>query len=36
MFSIGVDIGGSKIAAGVVDSEMKLIAKKALPFPHTG
>ena len=36
MFSIGVDIGGSKIAAGVVDSEMKLIAKKSLPFPHTG
>ena len=36
MFSIGVDIGGSKIAAGVVDSEMNLIAKKALPFPHTG
>ncbi len=36
MFSIGVDIGGSKIAAGIVDSEMKLVAKKSLPFPHTG
>ena len=36
MFSIGVDIGGSKIAAGLVNEEMKLIAKKSLPFPHTG
>ncbi|MEA5047916.1 MAG: ROK family protein [Eubacteriales bacterium] len=36
MFSIGVDIGGSKIAAGVVSEEMKLVSKKALPFPHTG
>ena len=36
MFSIGVDIGGSKIAAGVVSEELKLISKKSLPFPHTG
>lgn len=36
MFSIGVDIGGSKIAAGVVSEKMKLVSKKALPFPHTG
>ena len=36
MFSIGVDIGGSKIAAGVVGEDYKLISKKSLPFPHTG
>ncbi len=36
MYSIGVDIGGSKIAAGVVSEDFKLISKKALPFPHTG
>ena len=36
MYSIGVDIGGSKIAAGVVSEELHLISKKALPFPHTG
>ena len=36
MFSIGVDIGGSKIAAGIVNEEMKLVSKKAQPFPHTG
>lgn len=36
MVSIGVDIGGSKIAAGVVGEDYKLISKKSLPFPHTG
>lgn len=36
MYSIGVDIGGSKIAAGVVGEDMKLVSKKSLPFPHTG
>ncbi|MDD4311214.1 MAG: ROK family protein, partial [Eubacteriales bacterium] len=36
MFSIGVDIGGSKIAAGVVSEDFKLISKKSSPFPHTG
>ena len=36
MYSIGVDIGGSKIAAGVVSEDLKLISKKSLPFPHTG
>ena len=36
MYSIGVDIGGSKIAAGVVSEELKLISKKSLPFPHIG
>ena len=36
MYSIGVDIGGSKIAAGVVGEDFKLISKKSLPFPHTG
>jgi glucokinase len=35
-FSIGVDIGGSKIAAGIVDGNTKLICKKSLPFPHSG
>lgn len=36
MYSIGVDIGGSKIAAGIVGADYKLISKKSLPFPHTG
>lgn len=36
MYSIGVDIGGSKIAVGIVGETMKLMSKKALPFPHTG
>ena len=36
MYSIGVDIGGSKIAAGLVGEDYKLICKKSLPFPHTG
>ena len=36
MYSIGVDIGGSKIAVGIVSEEMKLVFKKSLPFPHTG
>ncbi len=36
MYSIGIDIGGSKIAAGVVTEDMSLISKKSSPFPHTG
>lgn len=36
MFSIGIDIGGSKIAAGVVSEDFRLLSKKSLPFPHTG
>lgn len=36
MYSIGLDIGGSKIAAGIVSGDMKLLSKKSLPFPHTG
>lgn len=36
MYSIGIDIGGSKIAAGVVSEDLKLISKKSSPFPHTG
>ena len=36
MYSIGVDIGGSKIAVGIVSEEMKLVSKHSLPFPHTG
>ncbi|MEA4939611.1 MAG: ROK family protein [Christensenella sp.] len=36
MYSIGVDIGGSKIAVGIVSEKMKLVSKKSLPFPHTG
>ena len=36
MYSIGVDIGGSKIAVGVVSKDMVLLSKKASPFPHTG
>lgn len=36
MYSIGVDIGGSKIAAGVVGDNFQLISKKSSPFPHTG
>lgn len=36
MYSIGVDIGGSKIAAGIVDKDLKLVSKKMVPFPRTG
>ena len=36
MYSIGVDIGGSKIAVGIVSEEMQLFSKKSMPFPHTG
>ncbi len=36
MYSIGVDIGGSKIAAGIVDQDLRLVSKRSLPFPHTG
>ncbi len=36
MYSIGVDIGGSKIAVGIVSEEMQLFSKKSTPFPHTG
>ncbi|MCE5189253.1 MAG: ROK family protein [Eubacteriales bacterium] len=36
MYSIGVDIGGSKIAVGIVGEDLQLISKKSLPFPHTG
>ena len=36
MYSIGVDIGGSKIAVGIVSEEMKLVSKKSQPFPHSG
>ena len=36
MYSIGVDIGGSKIAVGIVSEDMQLFSKKSLPFPHTG
>lgn len=36
MYSIGVDIGGSKIAVGIVSEDMKLVSKKSMPFPHTG
>ena len=33
MVQIGFDIGGSKIAAGIVNKENKIIARKELPFP---
>ncbi len=36
MYSIGVDIGGSKIAVGIVNQELNLISKKSLPFPRKG
>ena len=36
MYSVGVDIGGSKIAVGIVSEEMKLVSKKSQPFPHSG
>ena len=36
MLSIGVDIGGSKIAAGIVGDDYKIVSKKSSPFPHTG
>jgi glucokinase len=33
MVQIGFDIGGSKIAAGVVDEENKILARREIPFP---
>ena len=36
MYSIGVDIGGSKIAAGILSEDLKLVSKKSLPFPRRG
>lgn len=36
MYSIGVDIGGSKIAAGILSEDLRLVSKKSLPFPRNG
>lgn len=33
MYSIGLDIGGTNIAGGVVSQEKALICKKSVPFP---
>ncbi len=35
MYSIGIDIGGSKIAAGLLNEEKNLILKRSAPFPGT-
>ena len=31
MYRIGVDLGGTNIAVGLVDSEYKIVVKKSLP-----
>lgn len=33
MFSIGIDIGGTNIAGGVVSSDTALVCKRSVPFP---
>lgn len=33
MLQIGFDVGGSHIAAGMVDEEKKIIARREIPFP---
>ena len=34
VFKIGVDIGGTNIAFGLLDPDLKIIAKKSVPFPR--
>jgi predicted NBD/HSP70 family sugar kinase len=36
MYSLGVDIGGTKIAAGVVDELGNLVDRAEAPTPHGG
>ena len=31
MYRIGVDLGGTNIAAGIVDSEYRILKKKSVP-----
>lgn len=33
MLHVGFDIGGTNIAAGVVDDDMRIIARRSVPFP---
>lgn len=33
MYRLGFDIGGSKIAAGVIDENMRVVARRTIPFP---
>ena len=33
MYQIGFDVGGSKIAGGVVDDGLKILARRSIPFP---
>ena len=33
MLQVGFDIGGTNIAAGVVDDEMRIVARRSVPFP---
>lgn len=35
MYSLGIDIGGTKIAAGVFDENHKLVKRTQVPTPHT-
>lgn len=35
MYRIGFDIGGTKIAFGVLDDGFNIIKKSSVPFPHT-
>lgn len=33
MLQVGFDIGGTNIAAGVVDDEMRIVTRRSVPFP---
>ena len=36
MYQIGVDIGGTSIKIGLVDEDLTIIRRSAIPFPHIG
>ena len=36
MYYLGIDLGGTNIAAGVVDEEMKLVYKTSIPTESKG
>ena len=36
MYCIGVDVGGSAIKIGLVDEQLQILCRTAVPFPHTG
>lgn len=34
MYRIGVDIGGTSIKIGLIDEELQIVSRTAIPFPH--